>query len=56
MLLENHELRATNEQLREQLRKLADRHSELAREHAALKDSFGRLVGKDLDKHGKQRS
>ena len=50
--LENEVLRATNKHLREQLEKLAARQRELAREHAALEETFRRLRGKRPDKPG----
>ena len=48
--LENEALRATNKHLREQLEKLAERQRQLAREHAALEETFRRLRGRSPDK------
>ncbi len=43
---ENEELRVTTRRLRGELEKLAERQRELAREHAALENTFKRLTGK----------
>jgi hypothetical protein len=47
---ENDALRATNEQLRNALGKLAERQRELVKAHADLMATFRRLTGKVPDK------